>query len=65
MRAVLGLMIGGIPAVFLAYTVFSGLNLNVVKGLVVVVVLYTAYGLLKSAFSDSEEEIIMNPALDA
>ena len=64
MRAMLGLAIGGIPAVFLAYTIFSNLNLTYMKMLVVVIVLYTAFGLLRSALV-KEPEIVMNPALDA
>jgi uncharacterized membrane protein YfcA len=49
LRASLGLMIGGVPAVLLAAYVVKSLPLDAVRVLVVVVVLYTAYGLLRSA----------------
>ncbi len=48
-RATIGLMIGGVPAVLLAAYVVKSLPLDAVRVLVVVVVLYTAYGLLRSA----------------
>jgi uncharacterized membrane protein YfcA len=65
LRATLGLMLGGIPAVFLAFTVFSNMNMTYIKVLVVVIVLYTAFGLLRSALAERKDEIVMNPALDA
>lgn len=65
LRAMLGLMIGGVPAVFLAFTIFSNLKMDYIKMLVIVIVLYTAYGLLRSAFATAKDEIVMNPALDA
>ncbi len=49
LKASLGLMIGGIPAVLLAAYVVKSLPLDAVRVLVVIVVLYTAYGLLSAA----------------
>ena len=47
-RAALGLTLGGIPGVLLAAFVVKELPLDVVRWLVVVVVLYTAFSLLRS-----------------
>jgi uncharacterized membrane protein YfcA len=49
MRAALGLAIGSIPAVFLAAFIVKSLNLTAVRWLVIVVVVYTAIGLLRAA----------------
>ena len=49
LRASLGLLVGGIPAVLLAAYIIKELPLTVVRWLVLVVVLYTATGLLRSA----------------
>ncbi len=51
-RAVLGLLIGGIPAVLIAAFIVKSLPLTIVRWLVVVVVVYTAYGLLRTAFTE-------------
>ena len=51
-RATLGLLIGGVPAVLIAAYIVKSLPLTYVKWLVVVVVLYTAYGLLRSAMRE-------------
>ena len=51
-RAALGLAIGGIPAVLLAAYIVKSLPLNYVFWLVVVVVVYTATGLLRSAAAE-------------
>lgn len=48
-RAALGLTLGGVPAVLLAAFVVKELPLEVVRWLVVVVVVYTAAALLRSA----------------
>ena len=50
-RAALGLTIGGLPAVLLAAFIVKSLPLYWVKWLVVVVVLYTALSMLRTAFS--------------
>jgi uncharacterized membrane protein YfcA len=51
-RAALGLAIGSVPAVFLAVYFFRSLSLTAVRWLVVVVVLYAAFGLLRSAWRE-------------
>lgn len=48
-RAAIGLLIGGLPAVFIAAFVVKSLPLTAVRWLVVVVVLYTAVTLLRAA----------------
>jgi uncharacterized membrane protein YfcA len=48
-RAVLGLLAGGIPAVLIAAFVVKSLPLAYVRWLVVIVVVYTATGLLRTA----------------
>jgi len=48
-RAALGLTLAGLPAVFLAWWKFESLDLNKVKWLVAVVVVYTAVTLLRAA----------------
>ena len=50
-RAVLGLAIGGIPAVLIAALIVKSLSLAAVTWMVVVVVLYTATTLLRSAMT--------------
>jgi uncharacterized membrane protein YfcA len=49
--ATLGLTLGGVPAVLVAAYVVRSLPLTVVQWLVVAIVLYTAVGLLRSAFA--------------
>jgi uncharacterized membrane protein YfcA len=49
LRASLGLLLGGIPAVLLAALIVKSLPLTVVRWLVLVVVIYTAIGLLRAA----------------
>lgn len=52
MRATIGMIIGSIPAVLIAALIVKSLPLTIVRWLVVVVVLYTAYGLLRSAMKE-------------
>lgn len=52
LRAALGLALGGIPAVLLAAYIVRSLDLYYVRWLVVVVVVYTALSLLRSAWRD-------------
>lgn len=52
LRPALGLMIGGIPAVFLAAFIVKELELSQVRWLVIAVVTYTALTMLWSAFSE-------------
>lgn len=48
-RATLGMLVGGAPAVLIAAFIVKSLPLDAVRWLVVMVVLYTAYGLLRAA----------------
>lgn len=50
LRAALGLALGGIPAVLLAAYIVKSLDLYYVRWLVVIVVIYTALALLRSAW---------------
>jgi uncharacterized membrane protein YfcA len=50
LRPALGLAIGGVPGVLLAAKIFSSLPVRTVRWLVIVVVVYTAITLLRSAF---------------
>jgi uncharacterized membrane protein YfcA len=52
LRAAIGLAIGGIPAVLIAAFIVRSLPLTYVRWLVVVVVVYTAVALLRSAASE-------------
>jgi uncharacterized membrane protein YfcA len=63
MRAALGLMIGGVPGVLIAAYIIKSLPLVAVRWLVVVVVLYAAIAMLRSAAkrnanATSEEELV-------
>lgn len=49
-RASLGLTVGGIPGVLIAFFVVKHLSLQVIQWLVIVVVLYAAISMLRSAF---------------
>ena len=60
-RAALGLLIGGIPAVLIAAFIVKSLPLTIVRWLVVVVVVYTAAGLLRAA---TRERAPALPALE-
>jgi uncharacterized membrane protein YfcA len=55
LRAAIGLAIGGIPAVLIAALIVRQLPLQYVRWLVVVVVLYTATALLRSAATEAPE----------
>jgi uncharacterized membrane protein YfcA len=52
LRAAIGLAIGGVPAVLIAALIVKQLPLAYVRWLVVVVVVYTATALLRSAASE-------------
>jgi uncharacterized membrane protein YfcA len=52
-KAALGLMIGGLPAVLIAAFIVKSLPLNYVRWLVVIVVLYTAINMLRTARRES------------
>ena len=53
LRPSLGLAIGGVPAVLIAAYLVGSLPLTAVRWLVVVVVVYTAVAMLRSAFADA------------
>jgi len=65
LRASLGLLIGGIPAVLLAAFIIKSLSLTVVRWLVLVVVVYTAVGLLRAARRQRETEAVAAPPVRA
>jgi uncharacterized membrane protein YfcA len=52
-RAALGLGLGGAIAVPIAYKFFSWLSIEYVRWLVVIVVLYAALSMLRSAYDES------------
>jgi uncharacterized membrane protein YfcA len=52
-RAALGLALGGLPGVLLAALIFNGLSVKVVRWLVVLVVIYAAFTMLRSASAAS------------
>jgi len=54
LRIVLGMTLGGIPAVLIAAYIVKEMDLKYVRWLVVVVVVYTAITLLRSAMADSK-----------
>ena len=56
LRAALGLAIGGIPGVLLAFYVLRSLPISAVRWLVIVVVVYTAITMLKSGLTDATEQ---------
>ncbi len=51
-RTTLAMLIGSVPAVLIAFFIVKSLPLTVVRWLVLVVVLYTAFGLLKTALQE-------------
>lgn len=56
-KAAIGLAIGGIPAVLIAGLIVKQLPLDYVKGLVIVVVVYTAAMMLRSAMIERRQAI--------
>ncbi len=52
LKAALGLALGGLPAVLIAAFIVKSLSLVTVRWLVVVVVLYSAVAMLRSAYTD-------------
>jgi uncharacterized membrane protein YfcA len=63
--AAVGLAIGGVPAVFLAARIVRALPLGAVRWLVIVVVLYTASGLLRAARRERREAAGQSAAVSA
>jgi len=54
LKATVGLALGGIPAVLIAAYIVEKLDLYYVRWLVVIVVVYTAVSMLRSAASESK-----------
>jgi len=63
LRPALGLAIGGIPAVLIAAYLVGSLPLTAVRWLVVVVVVYTAVAMLRSAFAERDATPGTTPAV--
>ncbi len=61
-RASLGLLLGGVPAVLIAALIVKSLPLDVVRWLVIVVVLYTAQGLVRAGLRDEQASPTPQPA---
>jgi uncharacterized membrane protein YfcA len=57
LRASLGLALGGVPAVLIAAYIVRSLPLDYLRWLVVIVVLYTAVSLLRSAAAESRARV--------
>jgi uncharacterized membrane protein YfcA len=57
LRSALGLLIGSLPGVLLAAFVVKSLPLGAVRWLVIVVVLYAATAMLRSAFADRAADV--------
>jgi uncharacterized membrane protein YfcA len=53
LRVAVGLAIGGVPAVFVAAFVVKAMSVDLLRWLVIVVVLYAAFVMLRSALRDS------------
>jgi uncharacterized membrane protein YfcA len=56
LRASLGLLLGGIPAVLIAAFIVKSLSLTAVRWLVVIVVVYTAIALLRAARAEARSD---------
>jgi uncharacterized membrane protein YfcA len=63
-RAALGLTLAGLPAVIVAWQWFETLNINTVKWLVAVVVVYTAITLLRAAARERDAVTARAPLAD-
>ena len=61
LKASLGLLLGGLPAVLIAVYIVGSLPLGVVRWLVVVVVIYTASGLLRTARRERAAKLSADP----
>jgi uncharacterized membrane protein YfcA len=62
LRAAIGLALGGIPAVLIAALIVKSLNLYYVRWLVVVVVVYTAISMLRSAMVERQAAVVKQEA---
>jgi uncharacterized membrane protein YfcA len=61
LRTTLGLALGGVPAVLLAAFIVKELPLTAMRWLVVVVVLYAAFSMLRSAFVEARIRAVAAP----
>jgi uncharacterized membrane protein YfcA len=61
LRTTLGLALGGVPAVLIAAFIVKSLPLAAMRWLVVVVVLYAALSMLRSAVMEAKEEVPAGP----
>jgi uncharacterized membrane protein YfcA len=59
LKAALGLALGGVPGVLLAFYLVKSLPLTAVNWLVVVVVVYTAAMMLRSARRERRESVLV------
>ncbi|HEY5340816.1 MAG TPA: sulfite exporter TauE/SafE family protein [Candidatus Aquilonibacter sp.] len=57
-RASLGLTLGGIPGVLVAFFLVKHLSLDVIRWLVIVVVLYAALSMLRSAYVERSKKVV-------
>jgi uncharacterized membrane protein YfcA len=64
LRPALGLTLGGLPAVLIAAYLVKSLELNAVRWLVIIVVVYTASLLLRSAMIEGKAKLKTEPAGD-
>jgi uncharacterized membrane protein YfcA len=62
LRASLGLLLGGVPAVLIAAYIVKELPLTIVRWLVLAVVLYTAVGLLRASRREDEDVTVPAPS---
>jgi uncharacterized membrane protein YfcA len=60
-RASIGLFVGGIPAVLIAALIVKSLPLTAVRWLVIVVVVYTAINLLRTAYRERATTLVAEP----
>jgi uncharacterized membrane protein YfcA len=60
-RASIGLFVGGIPAVLIAAFIVKTLPLTAVRWLVIVVVLYTATNMLRTAYRERAASLVPGP----
>lgn len=58
LRAALGLTLGGIPGVIVAFFLVHNLSLTLIRWLVIVVVLYAAISMLRSAYVESRRKTL-------
>jgi len=58
LKSALGLTLGGIPAVLIAAYIVKELSLKTVKWLVIVVVIYTAAMMLRSAMAERSRRAV-------